>query len=204
MSVRDERAYRLQGFLQGALIRLADGQLWMFPPPPASPGATCNDATDGGALGSDYVALLKVVREVDDLTERLRAELALAIHLLAKNYELNPEDYQELFGWASGSPELIAGQQAFHVLASTHLDSFSARFEDAPTQRHGMFRKLIRVAQTVSRLAARWIPASQTRSRRWTAFLAATGAVTGPLRSLLRDQIDPSLGEMGKGAIALM
>jgi hypothetical protein len=160
----DEQAYRRPDFVGGILIRLADGQSWSFPSAVA-PGAARDGATNGGAFGSDYAVLLEAVREADDETERLRAELALAIYLLARNYDLGPNDYQELLGWAPGSPELAAGQQAFHDLATTHLQSVSPTLEHALDQPQTIIDKTLRAVARLWRdsRAVRLIPAFLSR-----------------------------------------
>jgi hypothetical protein len=160
----DEHAYRWPDFIGGILIRLADGQLWSFPSPVA-PGVTRDGAANGGAFGPDFGVLLEAVWEADDETERLRAELALAIYLLARNYDLGPNDYQELLGWAPGSPELAAGQQAFHDLATTHLQSVPPTLEHAPDQPRTITDKILRAVARLWRgsRAVRLIPAFLSR-----------------------------------------
>jgi hypothetical protein len=67
------------------------------------------------------------VRETEDEAERLGAELALAILLLAHNYELAPADYFTLLSFAPGDPALAAMQGAFRAVASAHVQRLEAR-----------------------------------------------------------------------------
>jgi hypothetical protein len=121
----DEKSLRHPDFLEGLPIRLADGQMWTFPTPPAprdvdageSPGAAVTP------FDSDQEALVTAVLEAEDRAERLRAELALAIHLLARNYRLEPADFRALLEFSPGDPALAAMQGAFHDLALEHIRS---------------------------------------------------------------------------------
>ena len=101
----DERTLRRAAFVEGTNVVLADGQSWSLP---------------GRRLDHDdpeYVAMLRMVREAEDATERLRAELALTIFLLSRNYEISPELYQTLLDFEPGDPALTVLQRDVHALA---------------------------------------------------------------------------------------
>jgi hypothetical protein len=113
----DEATARRGDFRPGRVIRLADGQGWTFPAPPEGP-----DGPTG--FGPTYEPTVAAIWEAEDDTERLRAELALAIGLLARNYDLDPEAYQALLDYPPGNPGLAKMQCAFHELACEHVQSF--------------------------------------------------------------------------------
>lgn len=134
--MRDEMALRRPEFRPGISIRLADGQFWTFPAP-SSP----ERAGEGGASGpghsqpdSEYDDLIGGVLEAEDEVERLRAELALAIHLLGKNYDLEPADYGRVLEFPPGSPALTALQCDFHALAVAHARKPRCRSQGLPVR----------------------------------------------------------------------
>ena len=120
----DEVTRRRVGFRRGAAIRMADGQEWTFPG--LSPGEW-----DGG-LGQDHAALVAAVFEAEDRDDRLRCELALAINLLAANYELSPAEFRAVFGFRPGGPELAAARAGFRALAVEHARSLPLKADPAP------------------------------------------------------------------------
>src|SRR5262245_36529215 len=102
--MRDENALRRPDFLGGIPIRFADDQAWTLPePPPGAPGEK-RFLDNGTGLGPDYEAAVAAVLEAEDEPERLRAELALTILLLGRNYNLAPEDFQALLTFPRSSP----------------------------------------------------------------------------------------------------
>lgn len=121
MAMLAESSMRRRDFLPGSSIRLADGQEWTFPAPPGhvAPAATA----PGGNVrfGPDYNATVAAVCEAEDHFERLRAELALAICLLDRNYDLTPDALWALLGYPPGDPALAAMQGAFHRVAQMHV-----------------------------------------------------------------------------------
>src|SRR4051794_3064968 len=126
-SMRDERKMRRPGFLDGPSIRLGDGQLWAFPSPDgiasaSDHGAATRTASDA-AVDLEFEATLRAVIEAEDEAEQLRAELALAIYLLSRNYDLGPADYRAILGPPS-SQTLEAMKQSFHQLAMDHIRSY--------------------------------------------------------------------------------
>ena len=116
----NETTHRRDGFRSGMLIRLADGQSWHFPVP--------SDVED-----QDTLNLLVAIREAEDEAERYRAELALALHLFSRNYDLDPWSFHALFHFTSGGPELAESKQAFRELADAsfrHLASLDEEKEE--------------------------------------------------------------------------
>lgn len=119
-----EMERRRDEFLGGIPLMLADEQYWAFPGPrELSP--------EGQARDPGLVALLGVIATSESEADRHRAELALAIRLLGRNYRLTPTEYQELLG-AKGS-ERIRGRMlaGFHDLACRHAEALQPR-ADAP------------------------------------------------------------------------
>ncbi|HEX8203625.1 MAG TPA: hypothetical protein VF590_24325 [Isosphaeraceae bacterium] len=116
MTMHDEVALRRPDFLSGSPIALADGQQWTFPAPPPRlvPGTAAG-------FGADYTATVAAIREAEDEVERLRAELALAICLLERNYDLGPAALFDLLGYPPGTPALTAAQKELHRLALEHV-----------------------------------------------------------------------------------
>src|SRR5262249_53854693 len=100
----DEAALRTTAFDEGPRVRLADGQLMALP-------ARLADGDD-----PVYGALLEGVVEAEDPEEQLRGELALTIALLARNYRLSAQDYQQLLVFPAGDECLAALQQVVHEL----------------------------------------------------------------------------------------
>jgi hypothetical protein len=155
----DEKALRHPDFLEGIPIRLADGQMWTFPAPTACRDGAGAGATPDAATDSEREALVAAVLEAEDRAERLRAELALAIHLLARNYRLGPADFLALLEFSPGDPALAALQRAFHEMALEHVrgerpaDLARGTWEPAPhgpgppsSERRGRLFRLLRGA----------------------------------------------------------
>ena len=121
----DELCLRRPDFLGGTPIRLADGQTWMFPVP-VRPNADPVDSLAGAEsaialFGPDYLHTLRAVTEAQDEAERMMAELALAIELLARNYRLSPEMFRELLEGPQVDADILHMKNAFHSMATTHL-----------------------------------------------------------------------------------
>src|SRR5512135_1596035 len=98
-------------------IRLADGQEWIFP------GPGCDQGPVRAAAHDQYLGLIDSVLGAEDIWDRRRSELALAIHLICQNYHLSAADLQLLFTFPENSPELAEAQAALANLASEHLRS---------------------------------------------------------------------------------
>jgi hypothetical protein len=112
----DETRRRRADFRRGPSIRLADGQPWTFPDPAEVA------AGRGAGVEPEFEALVRAVFEAEDRPDRLRCELALAINLLGRNYELTPVEYRRLLGFPPGSSELARAQAEFHALALDHAE----------------------------------------------------------------------------------
>jgi hypothetical protein len=153
----DEKSLRRPDFLPGIPVLLADGQSWSLPPAPdrSDPGTAEGGpaaAAEGGAPVLDDEATLTAILDAEDEAERLRAELALAIALLARNYHLTPADYQEILGGDSGSPVIATLQRTLHHVALEHVrplnskDKETRRQGDKETRRQGPCRYSLRPA----------------------------------------------------------
>ena len=112
--MRDEQAARRADFVEGASVRLADGQIWTLPERLAE------------APDPDYDAILNAVFETENATDRLRAELALTIFLLGRNYHLTPDDFQAILGFGPDDPNLAETQRAIHAWAVEQVRSLHA------------------------------------------------------------------------------
>jgi hypothetical protein len=102
----DEQALRRPSYVEGTRIRLANGQVWTFPDHPPC------------AEDLEHIAVLREVGEAEDASDRLRAELALAIYLLSRNYHLMPKDFQVILEFAPGDPVLAEMQRSVHEIAT--------------------------------------------------------------------------------------
>jgi hypothetical protein len=113
----DECAVRGEGFVAGRWVRLADGQEWSLP------------VRSAVGVDPEYDALLGVVFEAESRAEGLRAELALTIFLLTRNYVLSSDALDRLLRFASADPALATLQRAVHelVLESMELSRAAAR-----------------------------------------------------------------------------
>lgn len=138
----NEGTLRRTSFRPGPAILLADGREWIFPMPAAPEELSAEPSVD-----RETEAIVRAIREAEDRTEQRRGELALAIHLLAKNYRLGPDQYQELLCFDPSSPTLASSQEAFHRLALDYLralDPEPAETADRATVRSaGVLRPLI-------------------------------------------------------------
>jgi hypothetical protein len=105
----DEQALRRPDFVEGRRILLGNGQRWSFPDHPP----LHDDA--------EHIASLRAIGEAEDRADRLRAELALTILLLSRNYDLSPSDYQAILSFPPSDPSLAALQDAIHELAVEQL-----------------------------------------------------------------------------------
>lgn len=114
----DEMWLRRADLLPGVQVCLADGRSWTLPRP-----IERKMAEGAVTFGPEYVTLVAAVAEaeVGGEEERLRAELAFGIFLLARNYNLAPADYWSLLSFPSGSRGLPVLQEALHEVASAHI-----------------------------------------------------------------------------------
>jgi hypothetical protein len=113
--VVDELSTRRSRFQPGTSIRLANDQEWTFP----APTAVSKFAVE--PEGAEYLGLIQAVQEAEDQSERRLAELALAIFLIALNYQLSSTDLVKLFTFQPRSQELADSQRAFELLAREHI-----------------------------------------------------------------------------------
>ena len=116
----NERARRRPGFRSGWQVRMADGQAWSLPVPELEEGT--QGKVESGWDNPSYRAILRSVAEAEDAGELFRAELALAIHLLRWNYQLDVNDLHQLLDdqEEEGRPRVGLGE-ALHALALAHL-----------------------------------------------------------------------------------
>lgn len=141
-----ELALRVSNFRPGTAVRLADGQTWNFPAPPEESDA------DLESFGPEYPALLAAIGEAEDLPERRRGELLLAVLLLDRNYDLQPDQLRELLDCPSGGEEAQRLQRMFADLASEHLRKVRRSEVSRPatwtaTRRVRVFEGLVRFAR---------------------------------------------------------
>jgi hypothetical protein len=102
MSRIDEQGLRREGFREGVPIALADGQAWHFPRPvltfyPTFEGGGKPTFSDSRhTFGPKYDDLVEGFLASEDGYEEANGLLALAVDLLARNYDLRPEDFRAL------------------------------------------------------------------------------------------------------------
>ena len=96
----EEKVRRRAGFQSGRWVRMGDRQQWMFPPPPA-PG-----------IDPEYDALSRIHQESEDADDERRIELAMAILLLSRNYDLMPDEYVAIFSFGTDPSAKSTAQAA--------------------------------------------------------------------------------------------
>jgi len=119
-----ETILRRPTFRDGTRIRMADDQEWSFPDPPP-PGTDVQ-----------FDALVAARREAEDCAAVLQIELAIAILLLSRNYNLKPADYWRIFDFGGDRARLSTVQAAVSAIVSTCSDrqaSTPAPDTDPPT-----------------------------------------------------------------------
>jgi hypothetical protein len=126
--MRDEHARRRPTFCPGLDLRLADGQVWSLPLPgpigegEAAPEQGCSEPTWDNPR---YKAIVRAGLEAEDEGDLFRVEMALAIHLLHWNYNLDADDFEDLLddhGEIRCRNDL---SHAFHSLAQAHFSPFA-------------------------------------------------------------------------------
>jgi hypothetical protein len=105
MPMIDERICRRASFQEVTSIQLADGQRWWLP-------ELSIDSRDA-VLNS----LVKAVVCGSNEREELRDDLALAMVLLSRNYQLSPDLYPQLFGFRPDDPARDELQRVVRQLA---------------------------------------------------------------------------------------
>lgn len=118
----DEMALRRSDFLPGVRIRLADGQEWTLPGAPSGDPGPEAGGPEPDALGADYAGIVAAILEAENEAERRRAELALGIALLARNYRLAPSDFRAVLGACSGMSAAANVGLALHAVAREHVE----------------------------------------------------------------------------------
>ncbi len=124
MTTIDEASARRPGFVAGALVRLSDGSSWSLP------------LRDPAKADPEYDGLLGMVAGCADQAETLRAELALTIFLLTRNYDLSAGALDRLLRFAPGDPALIVLQRDVHAIALESLRRSSSAAGTSPTAPH--------------------------------------------------------------------
>jgi len=119
-----ESALRRPGFCPGQAIRMADDQEWTIP----DPGCT-------EVRGAEYESLLQALTEAGDEADLLRAELALTIYLLSRNYRLTPEDYTAILGVSGDDDRLARVQAGCRAAASAHIARGRASLPHQPDRK---------------------------------------------------------------------
>jgi hypothetical protein len=131
----DERSLRQPTFVEGTRIPLADGQTWSLP-------WRWSDQAD-----PEYDAMLRAILEAEDESDRLRAELALTLFLLARNYRLTPDIYRRLLDFRPRSPLLEQMQRAVRAFTVEQMRSLpltEARpCDEAPAGTVSLRRKML-------------------------------------------------------------
>jgi hypothetical protein len=141
-----EKVRRRAGFQSGRWVRMGDRQQWMFPPPPA-PG-----------IDPEYDALSRIHQESEDADDERRIELAMAILLLSRNYDLMPDEYVAIFSFGTDPSAKSTAQAAISEVV--HRD-----------------RKRLNIHLTMSR------PGSQSRLRHWVSSSRHNREVDSALRN---------------------
>jgi hypothetical protein len=100
--VLDEKALRKPGFSEGYPVTMADGQAWVMPKPRIrfKPRVVDGRVEIGGGatFGPESDGDMEILFGAADVepAERLRVKFAMAVRLLASNYDLKPDDFAEL------------------------------------------------------------------------------------------------------------
>ncbi len=111
----EERTRRRPGFSREMPLCLADRQEWWVP----APGALRNPAAT--AVDQEYELIVAWVACAEDEAELSRAELALGIYLLDRNYRLGPDDFARLLEVPPGTHQSEAVRAAFRRVAAVHV-----------------------------------------------------------------------------------
>ena len=126
--------------IEGSPVRLADGGEWILP--------VFDPRND-----PECAALLAEVSEAEDRADLLRAELALTVWLLRRNYELSPAQFEALLSFPEGDPRLSALQATVHQLV---CDAFPVlRSSRTPA---ACPRRLSRLSSVRAAFGGLWFP----------------------------------------------
>ena len=131
----DEQTKRRSDFCQGMNIRLFNGHFWTLP------------IRDEFSIDPDLDALLVAIMDAEDRADRLRLELAMAILLLNRNYELSPDEISSLLQFPPGDHNLEKFQEDLHGLAvrflvNKHRTNYQSTADASPTLVESVLRKL--------------------------------------------------------------
>lgn len=98
-----ESSRRRLTFKEGVGFLLADGQYWELPidPPGADRGASAS--MRGRPTEAEFQELLIEAQEAESDDEANRYNLAVAIHLLSRNYELEAQELRALLNFPPSS-----------------------------------------------------------------------------------------------------
>jgi hypothetical protein len=135
-----ETDLRKPNFWGGLPIRLGDGQAWAFVGPREL-------AEVGEAFRVEVVMLLLEIAEAEDAADRMRGELALAIHLLSLNYDLSPGDLWRLLAEVYQEARYAELQAGFSDLARRHAEAIW-RTTRTPSENQGRRYRFPRFRRT--------------------------------------------------------
>lgn len=130
-------------------MRLADRQYWNLPTP-ESLAARALDPEET----SRYQSLTRAIAESESRAEVLQAELALAIFLLGRNYEMSPAVCFQALGFAPGDSALTDVQEAIHSLAMDHVRARRSQVETRPAAPVARTRRLSFLGRVKASLTA--------------------------------------------------
>jgi len=111
----DEVSMRHPSFVKGKGIRLADGQTWWLPERSSDP------------VDDEYDAVLDLLTQCEDHAETLRAELAMTIFLLKRNYDLALDELCFLLKYRENDSALAKMQEEVHAFALEQLRTAQER-----------------------------------------------------------------------------
>jgi hypothetical protein len=98
----DEQSLRRPGFAQGFPVTMADNQTWWLPRPRMIFRPTFIDGKvgigGGATFGPEFEGDMAILRRdvAVEPEEYLRAKFAMAVQLLVLNYDLKPDDLEDL------------------------------------------------------------------------------------------------------------
>lgn len=95
--------------MEGIKVRLSDGKIWTL------------SLGDHVRNDPEFEALLTAAADVEGVHDALRAELALTIFLLRRNYELSSDQLSSLLTFTPGDPALSDLQNTVHDLVAEIL-----------------------------------------------------------------------------------
>lgn len=115
----NEFALRRPDFRGGLPILLADDRPWALPGP--------RETVPGGTADERTTRLVRWVAEAQSQADQLLGEMALAIHLLALNYNLGPNDYRQLLEVDRTDSRFTRMIDDFHAIYLRHAEALAPR-----------------------------------------------------------------------------